>query len=347
MPTVGSLFAGAGLGDIGLTRAGFEHRWMVESDPWRRKVLAKRYPGVQLHGDIKEVSGHELDRVDLIAGGFPLPGHIPGRKRRRPARIEVWSLVRNAQDHSHGTTAIRACGKTHQLSLAEACSTFSEALPRAGTMRSGILSELTPWGLPTSESESGSWRTPQASNASQGPKSRRLFDLSLESGKHEVTLVDQAKWATPTIFGNNNKRGGKRGDGLATQVKAWPTPIKHDFRSPSGAASKRYLRRRAQGWGEELSEAAKGPLNPDWMECLMGVPVGWTDLECEQPEQLPWPAGYVKGGESPQHEWEPPRLTKGKKDRIKRIAAIGDGQVPQVVELIARRLVAILSEEGV
>ena len=51
------------------------------------------------------------------------------------------------------------------------------------------------------------------------------------------------RWATPTVNGNYNRKGSspKSGDGLATQVGG-------------------------------------GPLNPTWVEWLMGFPPGWTDL---------------------------------------------------------------------
>lgn len=50
-------------------------------------------------------------------------------------------------------------------------------------------------------------------------------------------------WPTPTVKGNYNKKGlsAKSGDGLAT--------------------------------------VAGGPLNPTWVEWLMGFPLGWTDLD--------------------------------------------------------------------
>lgn len=83
-PTVGSLFSGAGLGDLGLEWAGFEHKWFCENDPYCQKVLAKRWPGVPIHGDITNFPWHknkqpipkegtvEADlRVDMICGGFP------------------------------------------------------------------------------------------------------------------------------------------------------------------------------------------------------------------------------------------------------------------------------------
>lgn len=69
--TFGSLFAGIGGLDLGLERAGMVCRWQVEIDPFCQKILAKHWPEVKRFGDIREVSGNELERVDLLAGGFP------------------------------------------------------------------------------------------------------------------------------------------------------------------------------------------------------------------------------------------------------------------------------------
>jgi DNA (cytosine-5)-methyltransferase 1 len=68
--TFGSLFSGIGGIDLGLERAGMECKWQVEIDPYCQKVLEKHWPHVKRYGDIKTV-GEELERVDLIAGGFP------------------------------------------------------------------------------------------------------------------------------------------------------------------------------------------------------------------------------------------------------------------------------------
>lgn len=69
--TFGSLFSGIGGIDLGLERAGMTCRWQVEIDPFCQKVLAKHWPLVPKYGDIREVTGDELERVDLLAGGFP------------------------------------------------------------------------------------------------------------------------------------------------------------------------------------------------------------------------------------------------------------------------------------
>ncbi|MBI9080245.1 MAG: DNA (cytosine-5-)-methyltransferase [Pseudodesulfovibrio sp.] len=68
---VGSLFSGAGCGDLGLEWAGFEHAWFCEADPYARKVLAARWPGVPIYGDIKEVDFTKAPSIELLAGGFP------------------------------------------------------------------------------------------------------------------------------------------------------------------------------------------------------------------------------------------------------------------------------------
>jgi DNA (cytosine-5)-methyltransferase 1 len=42
-----------------------------EIDPYCRAVLAKRWPGVPVHGDVRQLRGSEIRPVDLICGGFP------------------------------------------------------------------------------------------------------------------------------------------------------------------------------------------------------------------------------------------------------------------------------------
>lgn len=58
--------------DLGLERAGMECRWQCEIDPFARKVLAKHWPDVRRHDDVRTFPPPEGDwHVDLIAGGFP------------------------------------------------------------------------------------------------------------------------------------------------------------------------------------------------------------------------------------------------------------------------------------
>lgn len=69
--TFGSLFAGIGGFDLGFERAGMVCKWQVEIDDYATRVLEKHWPGVHRERDIRECGSHNLERVDVICGGFP------------------------------------------------------------------------------------------------------------------------------------------------------------------------------------------------------------------------------------------------------------------------------------
>ncbi len=69
--TFGSLFAGIGGIDLGLERAGMVSKWQVEIDDYGTRVLEKHWPNVHRERDICQCGKHNLERVDVIAGGFP------------------------------------------------------------------------------------------------------------------------------------------------------------------------------------------------------------------------------------------------------------------------------------
>jgi DNA (cytosine-5)-methyltransferase 1 len=66
---VGSVFTGMGGFDLGLERAGMRVVWQCEQDEFRRRVLAKHWPGVPCFGDVREL--RLAEPVDLLCGGFP------------------------------------------------------------------------------------------------------------------------------------------------------------------------------------------------------------------------------------------------------------------------------------
>lgn len=69
--TFGSLFAGIGGFDLGFERAGMACKWQVEIDDYANRVLAKHWPNVHRERDIRECGKHNLERVDVVCGGFP------------------------------------------------------------------------------------------------------------------------------------------------------------------------------------------------------------------------------------------------------------------------------------
>lgn len=53
--------------------------------------------------------------------------------------------------------------------------------------------------------------------------------------------------------------------------RIWPTPTASDGMGGPGSSGR--------DGGPNLRTVVGGPLNPEWVEWLMGFPVGWTDLE--------------------------------------------------------------------
>lgn len=102
--TFGSLFAGIGGFDLGLERAGMRCAWQVEKDNWCQRVLAKHWPNVPRYGDITKLDYEELERADVICGGFPCQpfssaGNRSGEADDRflwPAMFEVIQHVQPA-----------------------------------------------------------------------------------------------------------------------------------------------------------------------------------------------------------------------------------------------------------
>jgi hypothetical protein len=138
--------------------------------------------------------------------------------------------------------------KTAQCSFIEESGECLETFPVSGMTRDGLLWERMTLERRTKETERGLWRTPDTGGGTSG-----LLKQGQNHRKNgqpiQIRLVDQV----------NNPR-------------LWPTPVQRMYKD-SGSPSE-YAR-------NEIPLAAQvgGPLNPDWVEWLMGWPLGWTDLK--------------------------------------------------------------------
>ena len=95
--TVGSLFSGIGGLDLGLERAGMQVIWQSEIEPYACKVLKKHWPEVVNHGDIKQINWEEIERPNVICGGYPCqPFSTAGKRRGEEDPRHLWPWVREA-----------------------------------------------------------------------------------------------------------------------------------------------------------------------------------------------------------------------------------------------------------
>lgn len=70
------LFSGIGGFALGFDRAGIRTTAFCEIEPYSRRVLADRFPGVPIFDDVRTLNAKKLraagiDRIDIMCGGFP------------------------------------------------------------------------------------------------------------------------------------------------------------------------------------------------------------------------------------------------------------------------------------
>ena len=95
--TVGSLFSGIGGFDLGLERAGMQVIWQSEIDEFASRVLKKHWPDVPNLGDITKIDWSEIERPDVICGGYPCqPFSTAGKRGGANDKRHLWPAMHNA-----------------------------------------------------------------------------------------------------------------------------------------------------------------------------------------------------------------------------------------------------------
>ena len=96
--TIGSLFSGMGALDLAAEEVfGATTAWVSDIDPGACKVLAHRFPHAPNLGDITTINWADVQRVDIIAGGYPCqPFSTAGRRMGQDDDRHLWPHVRDA-----------------------------------------------------------------------------------------------------------------------------------------------------------------------------------------------------------------------------------------------------------
>jgi len=86
------LFSGIGGFSLGLEWAGMSTVAMCEKDPYCRKILAKHWPDLTIHEDIRNLDGKKYtNSIDLVCGGFPCqPFSVAGKRKGTDDDRHLW-----------------------------------------------------------------------------------------------------------------------------------------------------------------------------------------------------------------------------------------------------------------
>ena len=160
----------------------------------------------------------------------------------RPPRMEMWPTPRTQMTRS--VQARSDCKNGHKSNLEEVVAIRMWPTPRSCSAMAATITPESAW------------------NQDRFP--------NLE------TVVGRSLWPTP-VANHAKKRGDfdmmnpRNGLGAAVKRETFTTPTAHNAKQCNAASE-------SQRNTPTLAAQVGGSLNPTWVECLMGWPLGWTDL---------------------------------------------------------------------
>ena len=173
---------------LGLERAGMQTVAFCEVNPYCRTVLARHWPGVPIHDDVRELKGADVENITIICGGFPcqdISTAGSGKGLVEGTRSGLWSeYARLIGEISTGLRTRGECsGATFGGQWAAGSQRSSQTWPSAGTMRNGSVYRLPSLAHRTSGTESSYWPTALATDRL---KLERSSNKQLSSWRHTV-----------------------------------------------------------------------------------------------------------------------------------------------------------------
>ena len=346
--SVGSLFAGIPIGgfDLGFERAGFAVKWQVEIDPWARAVLAKHWPNVHRHDDIRTAGAHNLEAVDVLCGGFPcqdisLAGK--GAGMAEGTRSGLWSeyarLIRELRPRYvvvENVAALLARGLGRVVGDLAACGYDAEwdCIPAAAVGAPHRRDRLWLVAYPGCEGrEPGGLRGGFA-------EAREVFDVGSSDGREDVA---DSTGVQPREAGEQHSRSVAARHRGAGSVSGTPE---------GKALADSDSRRRVRGGEQEPTgqQGACGHITDRRSTGRAGAAPHVSDSECRRRRggnvELAASASIfstANGGLRFASEYwatEPDlcRVAHGVPARVDRLRGLGNAIVPQIAEWIAHRI---------
>lgn len=326
---IGELFAGiGGLGIAAQWTFGGSVAW--QADLVGEKVRRRHFPeAVQVVGDVCSVDPRRLEPVDVLCAGFACQD------------LSVAGPQASKEDlHAGARTGTTYRETLRFVDTLRPRFVVLENVPMLLNHRATLERDLTGYGL--------TWVLCGANDAGAPHRRMRVFVLG-ELGARGAGLVEaptaaqwspvesEREWTTITASESKGRRTSlaRRDDPdmLSEQVRMWGTPR-------VGGGDARLVEDDKSRIEDQVLPSLGSRLNPAWVECLQGYPIGWTRPEGERltPERSPrWPRGrYSEGWDrsQPWHgfPWEPSRTMPDgppAPGRPTQLAALGNAVCPQ------------------
>ena len=373
MITHGSLFSGIGGFDLGFQWAGIKTIWDVEIEPYCQKVLTKNFPDTEIFSDVKEVHGQMAHAESKQGGRLQQPGvpaHTGTSCKRCLPTVDIISGGFPCQDISvagkqAGITGARSglWSEFHRI-IGELRPRFAviENVPnlaRLGLDR--VLADLASIGY------DAEWTIISAADVGAPHLRKRIWIVAYpqQSGaRGQPGAATVQRWLPAKVRGEtlrqDNREVGPGGPDTAGEIMAHSTNQRYQR---AGAT-----RRRGDGLANSRETMAHPPSSgrqedgsrePGRQTSVTsdshridddngGHGAGQICRGQQQPAELSGSEEYVDDGRLSKSDWsaEPDvgRVAHGVPSRVDRLKGLGNAIVPQIAEIIGRRLVDLMTQ---
>jgi len=162
-----------------------------------------------------------------------------------------------------------------------------QTLPPWGMIANGVLYQLPTPELRTCDAGGGAWPTPDVRGFTNHGSLQMLAKVANNKEEYSGMAYRAAQgkkdklWPTPTCNDAKNNAGPsqcKRSVALNVAVAlSVPTPTASGY--GSSGARKQLRKMTDEAEARKMGAGNGGQLNPQWVEWLMGFPIGWVNLE--------------------------------------------------------------------
>ena len=236
------LFSGIGGFALAAAAAGFQTIGFSEIDPYACTILEQNWPDIRNYGDIRNIRGV---RADLVTGGFPCqPFSLAGKRRGASDDRALWpEMLRVIDEAKPAGCLVKMLLESSAWNSTVCFLTWKVS----ATPRGRLLFRLVPQMPDTEETEYGLWPTPKVLQRDRTKTRSEMRGRGKRENGEERIGLDNA---------------------LADAIAREHTGAQPEY-SGQNAGQRNVGSERRVG----------GKLNPNWVEWLMGYPIGWTDLK--------------------------------------------------------------------